>query len=241
MAQIIANISAYFCSTEGVIEAITCGVDEVVPANTTFGDALPLIVAYFCTQMNNLSVDHITSVTTTPIGAPDVTTVTLWADVAETINLGSFDVSDGAEGSNWVIPVKNIVVSGGATHTEADDQGNNNKIVVFEDTVPPAVAPSNIVFVTPLGAAEGDIVEIINYEGNANIKLQPNTATASIGTWSSLGNIKALGTGQVILFSTGTASTGGLNLILKCIRVVGSDVDWQLTSHSWRTTEPVIL
>jgi hypothetical protein len=48
IAQMVANITAYFCSTEGVATAIFCGDDEVVPADTSFADALPLIVGYFC-------------------------------------------------------------------------------------------------------------------------------------------------------------------------------------------------
>ena len=50
IAQIVANISAYFCSTEGVADAIACGNDTVVPADTSFADAFPLVVAYFCSK-----------------------------------------------------------------------------------------------------------------------------------------------------------------------------------------------
>jgi hypothetical protein len=56
IAQITANIVAYFCSTEGVTDAISCGVDEVVPADTSFGVALPLVVAYFCNAIENISL-----------------------------------------------------------------------------------------------------------------------------------------------------------------------------------------
>jgi hypothetical protein len=56
VAQAIANITAYFCATEGVTADVMCGVDTVVPADTTFGDALPLVVTYFCDAIANIAL-----------------------------------------------------------------------------------------------------------------------------------------------------------------------------------------
>ena len=58
MAQALANVSAYFCSTESVGAEILCGVDVVVPANTSLEDSLPLIVTYFCDVIANLPIDE---------------------------------------------------------------------------------------------------------------------------------------------------------------------------------------
>lgn len=67
IAQMVANITAYFCSTEGVTNPIFCGTEEVVPADTSFADALPLIVSYFCTALG-----AITPLTETTVSAVDL-------------------------------------------------------------------------------------------------------------------------------------------------------------------------
>jgi hypothetical protein len=54
IAQIAANISAYFCEQTTVDVAIRCGLNEVVPAGTTVKDAITLTVAYFCDALANL-------------------------------------------------------------------------------------------------------------------------------------------------------------------------------------------
>jgi len=63
IAQIMANVSAYFCSTEGVEDAVSCGTDTVIPSGTSFADAFPLVVEYFCskalTETTVTSVDAI--------------------------------------------------------------------------------------------------------------------------------------------------------------------------------------
>jgi hypothetical protein len=66
IAQMVSNITAYFCSTEGVPDAISCGTDIVVPQDTTFADALPLIVDYFCTAIGNIA-----ALTETTVSAVD--------------------------------------------------------------------------------------------------------------------------------------------------------------------------
>jgi hypothetical protein len=57
ISQMVANLVAFFCATEGTTDAISCGGDEVVPVNTSFGDALPLIVAYFCAEIVTVAGD----------------------------------------------------------------------------------------------------------------------------------------------------------------------------------------
>ena len=57
IAQAITNITAFFCATEGLVDAISCGADTVVPASTSFGAALPLIVAYFCDKVTAIETD----------------------------------------------------------------------------------------------------------------------------------------------------------------------------------------
>jgi hypothetical protein len=54
MAQALANVAAYFCTTEATGDEVLCGVDVVVPADTNLEDALPLVVAYFCNEIANL-------------------------------------------------------------------------------------------------------------------------------------------------------------------------------------------
>ena len=56
MAQALANVSAYFCSTEAIGSEILCGVDVVVPADTQLENALPLIVTYFCNAISALEL-----------------------------------------------------------------------------------------------------------------------------------------------------------------------------------------
>tara|TARA_R110001592_G_scaffold243219_7_gene504185 strand:+ start:6312 stop:7001 length:690 start_codon:yes stop_codon:yes gene_type:complete len=56
MAQALANVSAYFCSTEAVETQILCGADVVVPAGTQLENALPLIVTYFCNAISALEL-----------------------------------------------------------------------------------------------------------------------------------------------------------------------------------------
>ena len=56
MAQALANVSAYFCSTEAVETQILCGADVVVPAGTQLENALPLIVTYFCKAISALEL-----------------------------------------------------------------------------------------------------------------------------------------------------------------------------------------
>jgi len=56
VAQMIANLTAYFCEDTLIEDAVMCNDDEVIPAGTTVDDALPLIVAYFCNEIANISL-----------------------------------------------------------------------------------------------------------------------------------------------------------------------------------------
>jgi hypothetical protein len=57
IAQIVANVTAYFCSTESITEDIVCGDTTVVTAGTSINDALDQIVTYFCGEINSINTD----------------------------------------------------------------------------------------------------------------------------------------------------------------------------------------
>lgn len=57
VAQMVSNVVSYFC-TESLIESpISCGVDVVVPAETTVEDAISLTIAYFCARLVTIEGD----------------------------------------------------------------------------------------------------------------------------------------------------------------------------------------
>lgn len=88
VAQALANISAFFCTQDGVDADIVCGEDTVVTAETSINDALDQIVAYFCQRLSDLEATVSSNTTallnTTQVGTTCVANPTTGCDECTT-------------------------------------------------------------------------------------------------------------------------------------------------------------
>lgn len=221
VAQIIANVIAYFCGADTIDVAITCGADTVIGAGATINDALDAIVTYFCGLITTIQGDIVTI-------QGDITTIQ-----ADIVTLQG-DMTT-AQGDITTLQGQMSTAQGDITTLQNDVAQLQADGSIFAETADSAAVVNTVTPGTLIGAGQGSLTfgagifavgdsYAIKAEGQINVGAVSNLTieillggsviattgafaviTATAKTWSldAMFTIRSLGAG------TGSVQTGG--------------------------------